>query len=1813
MKQFYSIYNILHFGNQLNDSHNRKSPKNQSLPTVQHAFSKNRLSVFLSSDLTDTVKEKSMLYDKILPSLEKKALENDLEILIYDGTAATGNMDHLSWEISRESIKQCSSDSDGLILLSLQSEKYGVILLPKYLEKKTFENALHNKNNSKITPEIIELAQKWYHLDENNFHPRYELRSCSSREEKEEFVPSVLPVLRDCLLDSVPFEKLPNLIKPPSKPTSYLLPDDDDDEIEEFLNIGRSLTEWQSLYALNLKKGENYCWIRRHFNIEEIKELAKSHSELLETLSDTLHDSSKQLKLKLLLSKMESSLLVSSSSPHPASGVSKPPVSSPPSSNAASSSSVPAKKILELSTVLSPSSYLGLTSSENCDAYLKEFETILSTYLHKELDKLIEKKVAFQLFVESKLCISLNVFNEILFHSKIAYEKGNTFYEKEDLISEALSFINQPFKAANIEGGDSAVSLYGSISLVVTGGSGSGKSSFMSILASRLEASAIASSAAVAAAASAVSPIHSPGLLSPTASQPGSRVTSPSAEQSKEGKKRRMSTGTAVTHSSPTLPPNSSANQPSNQAASNSNNSSGTNSRRRSSLTPAANKIAQQSGLPTSPPVILRFCGSSKHCNDGISLLQHIILQIYLLYNELEKIKLFVSQYMTLITPDYWKIVEIFHSVMSEFPIYLFLDSIDLLSNSYEERSQLSFLKGLKLHRDSRIVISYASPLLVSAESANTSLLFEKYLQEAKIPSIILTKLLEEDELVKKGDKETKNISDSKLSHFLKGLLLKRKKRTLSSAQWSVVLNALKSESSLLYYNLAIEVISQWHSYDVSSSLSLAFSVKGLISQILDSFEQEYGKEFISMVFGFLTFSVEGISDLEMQNLLTIAVSYFSHSPTSIASGETKENTESASSKPLQMWLKLKLFLKPYLIEKAENHCFSWKYPQMKEVSTERYQDLNSKIHEILGKYFGNLLEPSFLESHHLQSQGLSLNDVPIWFSSSKINLRRCIEASTHLIEGKLYNEAIYEMCSFENICISLLNGYGYHTLNLLSRLMACYQSNLYASYDKILATKVKDYYHWLRKEMNNILQNPRVETISRASANEQQFPTVKADVNNFMERHTTAFHSTGFTHKSAQSTQWIKQLTLSSAVWTNQSFLMSLKGFSSIYAVVWYVGAMLIATGSEEKVIKIYNLTTGEVIQSLSGHDDAVYALIWLKCRENDSSSNRLVSGSKDKTIKIFNVVTGEVLQTLIGHKSPVNCLALNSQQTQLASGSTDKSIKIWDFLSFTQVASFETELGPIKAISWNIEGTQLASVGAYDKNIKIWDLSKLGKEEGNGDPVSVGNTLAGHKLDVYCVAWSWDHKYLASGSFDKSVKIWNPLASGEKMLCSLAGHYDHVVSLAWNPCSSFFSTTSSNSVAILASASWGKDIRIWNISGSTGSLLLSLVSHIQRINSISWDSTGHFLASASEDTTVKIWDIPSILAPPSSSTSPSTSDWNTTPASTIVQDNYSGSVNWVSWSHNHKYIAVVSNEIRIFDSNTLKLLSIFGKSSDFPLLFCQWNIEDTMLAICSSVFFSLYDMTPKDNVPIGSGTLIRTFAGGINICWNCNGHLIASGSPSDNKLKIWKIDDGGIQSILTTPVKYLTFHPIDENILAVCDKNITLWNTKTSSLLITLEHSHHQTTCLAFNPKGTILASVSADFTIKLWNHQLGTIIHTLTGHSDVISSICWNQDGSLIASSSFDKSIRIWETESNPSITTSVTGHLLQTLEKAHNESITSLSWRNDDKCFVSSSSDGIVKLWESFGAFCLLFFEVFLLFLLFPFCTFSSFSLYLRIYS
>jgi len=279
-----------------------------------------------------------------------------------------------------------------------------------------------------------------------------------------------------------------------------------------------------------------------------------------------------------------------------------------------------------------------------------------------------------------------------------------------------------------------------------------------------------------------------------------------------------------------------------------------------------------------------------------------------------------------------------------------------------------------------------------------------------------------------------------------------------------------------------------------------------------------------------------------------------------------------------------------------------------------------------------------------------------------------------------------------------------------------------------------------------------------------------------------------------------------------------------------------LIATGSLDRTVRLWDAQTGKAIRILQDHKAEVYAVAF-------SPDDRiLASSSYDGRVMLWDVRAAKLLRVL-EIKGWSIAVAFSPDSRQLAVASQQRNIVIYDVQNGSALRTLETR-GGINILAFSPDGRCLASDGAA---IELWDL-QTGK---------VSKSLQGHRGSVRGIAFSPDGRFLASAGADKTARLWN-LETGESVrvietLTPIVTSYAPegvkrkmpVTAVAFSPDGKLLAMTT------------GRAIHLWDVS--TGDQVRTLEGHAQSVTSVVFLPDGNSLASCSLDGTIRIWFVKS------------------------------------------------------------------------------------------------------------------------------------------------------------------------------------------------------------------------------------------------------------------------------------------------------------------------------------------------------------------
>ncbi|KAL8953910.1 MAG: hypothetical protein Q9222_000284 [Ikaeria aurantiellina] len=140
---------------------------------------------------------------------------------------------------------------------------------------------------------------------------------------------------------------------------------------------------------------------------------------------------------------------------------------------------------------------------------------------------------------------------------------------------------------------------------------------------------------------------------------------------------------------------------------------------------------------------------------------------------------------------------------------------------------------------------------------------------------------------------------------------------------------------------------------------------------------------------------------------------------------------------------------------------------------------------------------------------------------------------------------------------------------------------------------------------------------------------------------------------------------------------------------------ADVLVSGSYDCTVRVWKISTGEMIHRLAGHTQKVYSVVL------DHKRNRCISGSMDNMVKVWSLDTGSVLYNLEGHTSLVGLLDL--QQDRLVSAAADSTLRIWDPETGLCRATLKAHTGAITCFQH--DGQKVIS--GSDRTLKMWNVT--------------------------------------------------------------------------------------------------------------------------------------------------------------------------------------------------------------------------------------------------------------------------------------------------------------------------------------------------------------------------------------------------------------------------------------------------------------------------------------------------------------------------
>lgn len=627
--------------------------------------------------------------------------------------------------------------------------------------------------------------------------------------------------------------------------------------------------------------------------------------------------------------------------------------------------------------------------------------------------------------------------------------------------------------------------------------------------------------------------------------------------------------------------------------------------------------------------------------------------------------------------------------------------------------------------------------------------------------------------------------------------------------------------------------------------------------------------------------------------------------------------------------------------------------------------------------------------------------------------------------------------------------------------------------------------------------------------------------------------------------------------------------------------GKHLAAIARGSAVVKVWEVASGHLLYQLEVTQQATQLAY--------SPDGRWIAAGGDRTLTVWQASTG-ALKARLTQAQAIHTMQFSPDSQTLLLAGHDGNVQLWTLLAAADDSlDLQQAVGLLHPVAVNHatfspRGQWVATAGD-DGLTRLWNaatgelvLSLQGDQAiaNLADlPAEAATPASDPQSAVLHVAFNADESLLASTSADAQIRIWNlanrQLQSTLKTDTTPVNRMGNAQAIAQ---SLIFSPTGQLVVTLQPEqASGSMQAHLWNTR--SGELISTLGADLGSVTATQFSAEGTYVATATEDGTVRLWsanaggELPTVTAsasevqwvsflPTSSGSLPPSS----TPESTATPLLHQGSQD----------AGTAGQATQAIATSGLVTLATDGKLG-------YWEI---MTNQGSESAFSLPAMA-KTNSPLHASRLdpdrlwanLRTLARGLI-------HPERAASSAVNVLSVHAAEPSPRRTpplpaaiasgTQTASVKELTLSADGQYVaMAIADGTIEIQHNqpgKAPTVQHRLSTGSTMIQHLVFSPDGHYLAGTGNDHTVHIWAVASGQPVQTLKGHQAALQPAHFSPDGTQLITASADKTAIIWDVAS---------GRRLVLLN--HAEAVTSATFSPDGATVVTTTADGTVRLLDA----------------------------------
>ena len=575
--------------------------------------------------------------------------------------------------------------------------------------------------------------------------------------------------------------------------------------------------------------------------------------------------------------------------------------------------------------------------------------------------------------------------------------------------------------------------------------------------------------------------------------------------------------------------------------------------------------------------------------------------------------------------------------------------------------------------------------------------------------------------------------------------------------------------------------------------------------------------------------------------------------------------------------------------------------------------------------------------------------------------------------------------------------------------------------------------------------------------------------------------------------------------------------------------GSLLACGGASNPVIQLWNLQNGKELPAIpvpnggSINNRPIYAVTALAFTRDN---NTLISLSDNGDPKHWDITTGSntPILDINTYTYSNNVFSISSDGSKFVAHTHRDKLEIWNTSKEKEIATLkghsrflngwrpfrkknERQRTDVLALDFSYDGTYIAS-GSKDMTVRLWDTNRRKKR----------HTLKGHTGWVTAVALSKDGNTVASGDTDGILRLWK-MENG-KELATLKGHTNTIVALRFTP-----------NGKTLASASADGSIRFWDAYSGEETKVFA-TGHTESVKTIAFSTDGSTLSCALFNGTVQKYDVTTLKQLSTFTTDAQivAEQVMLTPDASLlackpIKDPIAFNVKGTEFDEYASYHRI-PGDFRIWDVLTGQELHTQMSASNIVL-----SHNNKYIARRKHNQLNISDVrNGKDlfQIDVESGSIL----------FSPNSQLLVTGGRFRAPTEIWDVQEQKRIATLGTGDAPIVFSA-DGNILACKHRNnVLFWDLSVPEEPIFIGeidafYSPLYHTSNTISPDNTIyLQSVHlmydwfCEAQIHLWDINSGKLLLTLYGHTESINTLTFSPDGKTLASGAEDGTVLLWD---------------------------------------------------------------------------------------